>query len=52
VPYAGIVLACALGAWAISRGVVIEPPAWISRLIDGMTEVFKQRKVAAAGQQP
>jgi len=51
-PYAGIVLACALGGWAISRGVVIEPPAWINRLVDTMVEVFRQRTAAVAGQQP
>jgi lipopolysaccharide export system permease protein len=52
VPYLAIAAACMLGGLAISRGTIIEPPAWINRLVEAMVEFFKQRTAAAMGQRP
>jgi lipopolysaccharide export system permease protein len=50
VPYLAIVAATALGAWAISRGVIIEPPAFITNAINAALEGLSRRGVRTAGQ--
>jgi lipopolysaccharide export system permease protein len=52
VPYVAILGACVLGGVAISRGTILETPAWINRLVDAAVESFKQRTAAAVGQRP
>jgi lipopolysaccharide export system permease protein len=49
-PYAGIIAAFVLGYLAISRGVIIEPPAFVANLIAAVTERLAQRANAVAGQ--
>ncbi len=48
VPYLALLAAFVLGAWAISRGVIIEPPAFINNFVTMVTERVS-RRVAAAG---
>ena len=52
VPYLGIAAAFILGGWAIARGVVIEPPALVTKLVDSIVEGIKRRVATAAGQHP
>ena len=52
VPYLGIAAAFILGGWAIMRGVVIEPPAFVNRLVEAVVEGVKRRTTAFAGQHP
>jgi len=52
VPYIGIAAAFVLGGWAITRGAVIEPPAFISKIVDAMVEGVRRRTTAVAGQSP
>jgi lipopolysaccharide export system permease protein len=49
-PYAGMIAAFVLGYLAISRGVIIEPPAFVANLIAAVTERLAQRANAVAGQ--
>ena len=51
-PYAGMVAAFALGYLAISRGVIIEPPAFVTNLFAAVMERLVQRTNAVAGQTP
>jgi lipopolysaccharide export system permease protein len=51
-PYAGMIAAFVLGYLAISRGVIIEPPAFVANLIAAVTERLAQRANAVAGQTP
>ena len=51
-PYAGMIAAFVLGYLAISRGVIIEPPAFVANLIAAVTERLAQRTNAVAGQTP
>jgi len=41
-----------LGYWAISRGVIIEPPAVVTDFITVMTERLNRRRTAMVGQTP
>jgi len=53
VPYIALTAAFVMSAWAIGRGVVIEPPAFVTRLVDALVEGIKRRTTAvAAGQHP
>jgi lipopolysaccharide export system permease protein len=52
VPYLGLAAAFILGCWAMKRGVVIEPPAALTNLMNAMFEGIKRRTTAAAGQHP
>ncbi len=49
-PYIGLAVSFFLGYWAISRGVIIEPPAAVTDFINAMTERFNRRRAAMAGQ--
>ncbi len=49
-PYLGLAAAIALGAWAMTRGVAIEPPAALTRLLDTMIAGVRRRTTTAAGQ--
>ena len=51
-PYIGLAVSFFLGYWAISRGVIIEPPAVVSDFITAMTERLNRRRTAMAGQTP
>ncbi len=51
-PYAGMIAAFVLGYLAISRGVIIEPPAFIANMIAAVMERLAQRANAVAGQTP
>jgi lipopolysaccharide export system permease protein len=50
-PYAALFLALALGAWGIGRGHVIEPPAFIMKFMNVLSEgagrLFAQHRVQA-----
>ena len=50
VPYLGLAAAFLLGGWAMTRGVVIEPPAFISNLTNALIEGIKRRTATAAEQ--
>jgi hypothetical protein len=47
-----MIAAFVLGYLAISRGVIIEPPAFVANLIAAVTERLAQRTNAVAGQTP
>ena len=49
-PYAGMIAAFVLGYLAISRGVIIEPPAFVANLIAAVMERLAQRTNAVARQ--
>ena len=51
-PYAGMIAAFVLGYLAISRGVIIEPPAFVANLIAAVMERLAQRTNAVARQTP
>jgi len=48
-PYAALFAAMLLGYWAISRGVIIEPPSFVGRAIDAMVEGFQRRTASVTG---
>lgn len=48
-PYAGLAAAFALGYWGIARGLIIEPPAFISSAIDALVARFERRTAEATG---
>jgi lipopolysaccharide export system permease protein len=50
VPYVGLAVAFILGGWAMTRGVVIEPPAFINNLTNALIEGVKRRTATAAEQ--
>jgi lipopolysaccharide export system permease protein len=50
VPYLGLAAAFILGGWAMTRGVVIEPPAAFTNLMNATIEGIKRRTATAAGQ--
>jgi lipopolysaccharide export system permease protein len=52
VPYLGLAAAFILGGWAMSRGVVIEPPALLTNLVNAALEGVKRRTAMTAGQHP
>jgi lipopolysaccharide export system permease protein len=51
-PYLGLLTAFALGYLAISRGVIIEPPALVMNTISSLMERITQRSGAVVGQAP
>jgi lipopolysaccharide export system permease protein len=51
-PYLALIAAFALGYFAISRGVIIEPPAFIANAVTAFMERLAQRAGAAMGQAP
>jgi lipopolysaccharide export system permease protein len=52
VPYLALLVAFALGAWGITRGIIIEPPAFISNAISAAIERMSRRTAALSGQAP
>jgi hypothetical protein len=51
-PYLALSATFVLGYFAISRGVIIEPPAFINNAITAVMERFAQRTSALTGQTP
>jgi lipopolysaccharide export system permease protein len=52
VPYAMLIAALAFGYWGISRGVIIEPPAFVVDAITRFTARLTDLSVRLAGQTP
>jgi lipopolysaccharide export system permease protein len=50
VPYVVVTIAVALGIWGIARGVIIEPPAFVTRAIDKVIESMARRTARLTGQ--
>ena len=50
VPYAALIAALGFGYWGISRGVIIEPPAFIVDAITGFMERMAERSARLTGQ--
>jgi lipopolysaccharide export system permease protein len=50
IPYVALLAAVVLGYWGIARGLIIEPPAFITNAISGFIERIAQRATAAMGQ--
>jgi lipopolysaccharide export system permease protein len=50
VPYAALGGALAFGCWGISRGLIIEPPAFIADAVTGFVERMSQRAARLTGQ--
>jgi lipopolysaccharide export system permease protein len=50
VPYAALITALGLGYWGISRGVIIEPPAFIVDAVTKITERLAELSARLAGQ--
>jgi lipopolysaccharide export system permease protein len=50
IPYLGFAVTFVLGIWAILRGLVIEPPAFISNSIAALADGLSRRTAAASGQ--
>ncbi len=51
-PYLGLIATFVLGYVAISRGVIIEPPAFVANAIAAITERIAQRAGTVTGQAP
>jgi len=51
-PYIALLAGSVLGYLAISRGVILEPPAAVTNLINAITERFAQRVGTVARQAP
>jgi lipopolysaccharide export system permease protein len=49
-PYLAIFLTVALGIWGITRGVIIEPPEFVSRVVDAAVEAVTRRANQLMGQ--
>jgi lipopolysaccharide export system permease protein len=49
IPYVALAAACGLGMWGIARGLIIEPPAFISKAVNALVEGVGRRSAAAAG---
>jgi hypothetical protein len=49
-PYVAIFLTVALGVWGITRGVIIEPPEFVSRVVDAAVETVTRRANQLMGQ--
>ena len=52
IPYVAIAVAIALGMWGIARGVIIEPPAFVTRAVDALVEGVTRRAAKMMGQTP
>jgi len=50
IPYLAIGLTCVFGTWAILRGVIIEPPAFITNTITALADGLSRRTTAVPGQ--
>jgi lipopolysaccharide export system permease protein len=50
IPYVAFALTFVFGTWAILRGVIIEPPAFITNTISALADGLSRRTAAAAGQ--
>jgi lipopolysaccharide export system permease protein len=50
VPYLAIALTFVLGTWAILRGLIIEPPAFITNTISALADGLSRRTAATSGQ--
>jgi lipopolysaccharide export system permease protein len=50
IPYLTLAAAAAFGCWGISRGVIIEPPAFMVDAISGFMERMSERIAALTGQ--
>jgi hypothetical protein len=51
-PYLGLATAFVFGYFAISRGMIIEPPAFVTNAITAITERIAQRANVLMGQAP
>jgi lipopolysaccharide export system permease protein len=51
-PYLSLFAAFALGIWGITRGVIIEPPAFIGNLVTAVTERLARRTSEPTGRAP
>jgi lipopolysaccharide export system permease protein len=49
IPYVAIAAVIAMGAWGIVRGVIIEPPAFVTRAVDALIEGVLRRTGKAMG---
>ncbi|HEY7296944.1 MAG TPA: LPS export ABC transporter permease LptF [Xanthobacteraceae bacterium] len=49
IPYVALLLAFALGGWGIARGVIIEPPEFITNALVALAESVARRTAAATG---
>ena len=52
IPYAAILISVALGIWGITRGVIIEPPEFVTRWVDRIVEAVIRRTNQVMGQTP
>jgi lipopolysaccharide export system permease protein len=52
VPYVGLLAVVALGYWGISRGIIIEPPAFIADAVTRFVERMSERTARLTGQTP
>jgi lipopolysaccharide export system permease protein len=50
IPYVALALTFVFGIWAILRGLIIEPPAFITNTISALADGLSRRTAAAAGQ--
>jgi lipopolysaccharide export system permease protein len=50
IPYVALAVTFVLGTWAILRGLIIEPPAFITNSISALADGLSRRTAAAAGQ--
>ena len=49
IPYIALLAAFALGTWGIARGIIIEPPAFITNLITALAESVARPNAAPTG---
>jgi lipopolysaccharide export system permease protein len=49
VPYVALAATVILGYWGISRGLIIEPPAFFAKAITAIVEGFQRRAAAFTG---
>jgi len=50
IPYVALAVTFVFGTWAILRGLIIEPPAFITNTISALADGLSRRTAAAAGQ--
>jgi len=50
IPYVAMALTFVLGTWAIMRGLIIEPPAFITNTISALADGLSRRTAAVSGQ--
>jgi lipopolysaccharide export system permease protein len=50
IPYVALIAALAFGYWGISRGVILEPPAFVMDAITRLTERMSERSARLMGQ--